>query len=172
MLPGRQARERKPSIKEKFQEFMTRRKIMNSKHYDIVLAASPYLRKLKNMMPPPAIESVKKNMYNQNMYIEPEPYLNRTSLKDSESLSERVIEKAFDVWMGKLADDNGMSKEECIGNIVNVLMLADSKISTLAFIGESNSGKTLLSKLLRCVYKSYECGIIQSCPRRHVSDLY
>jgi len=30
----------------------------------------------------------------------------------------------------------------------------------------------MLSKLLRSVYKPYECRIIQSCPGRHVSDFW
>jgi len=50
--------------------------------------------------------------------------------------------------------------------------LNDSKISTLVLIGESNSGKTVLSKLLRSVYEHYECGIIQSCTGRNVSDFW
>jgi len=46
------------------------------------------------------------------------------------------------------------------------------KLVLLVLIGESNTGKSVLSKLLRAVYEPYECGIIQSCPGRHVSDFW
>jgi len=40
--------------------------------------------------------------------------------------------------------------------------LTDSKISTIVLIGESNSGKTVLSKLLRSVYQHYDTKAMNS----------
>jgi len=58
---------------------------MNSKHYDDLLGKSKYLRSLENRMPPGCIEAVKKNIFNQNMFLQPKPYLERIKVKDSDT---------------------------------------------------------------------------------------
>ena len=173
--PWLQTAPKKPSIKESFQNLLSKLNIKNSKHYDIELAKNPQLRKLENMMAPSSIEPVKKNMFNQNMYVPTPSYLERiaTNFDDvKETLQFQVVEKAYQKIIENIANENGTTFVKVVKTIVEVMELLDSKVSTLVFIGESNSGKTVLSKVLRAGYYSYECGIIQSCPGRHPSDFW
>jgi len=82
---GRQANQKKLSVKDLFQSFLKNRKIMNSKHYDVVLTNSKYLQCLEDKMAPGSIESVKKNIFNQNMFLQPKPYSERIKVKDSDT---------------------------------------------------------------------------------------
>ena len=127
-------------------------------------------------MTPSSIEPVKKNMFNQNMYVPTRSWLERIDTSDEmglhDTLNFKVVKKAYEKIIKQLADENGMTTANVVKSLVESLELMDSKVSTVVFIGESNSGKTVLSKVLRAGYYSYECGIIQSCPGKHPSDFW
>jgi len=170
---GRQPK--KPTVKDLYQRYLKTNVVMNSKHYDDLLSKSRYLRSLEDRMPPGSIEAVKKNIFNQNMFCEPNPLMtriNRNVFPEPPELEYSIVEKAAMTWLSQIADDNNMTTDEVITSMFNVMNLTDSKISTIVLIGESNSGKTVLSKLLKSVYEHYECGIIQSAIGRNVSDFW
>jgi len=130
---------KKPAIKDLYQKYLKTMKVMNSKHYDDLLCRSRYLQSLEDKMPPGSVESVKKNIFNQNMFLDPVPYLDRIVVRDSERLEQKVVEKAANTWLQVIADDNSLSLDELISKIFCIMTLSEAKISTLVFIGESNS---------------------------------
>jgi len=134
---------KKPSAKDLFQRFLKDKVVMNSKHYDEILSKSSYLRSLEDRMPPSSIESVKKNIFNQNMYCEPEYFMTRILthkvFPEPPELEYNAIEKAAFKWLGQIADDNNMTTDQVITSMFDVMNLTDSKISTIVLIGESNS---------------------------------
>lgn len=159
-------------MRQKYQDLLRKLLILNDKHYDYEISINAQLRKLENLMPPTGIQSVKKNMYNQNMYVQPKPYFNLIHPTGDDSLEAKVCKRAYNLWMEDLANSNGITYSDVVLGLGDVLNLDGPKVSTIVLIGESNSGKSLLSRTLRKVWKTYECGIIQSCPGRQPGDFW
>jgi len=81
-------------------------------------------------MPPGSIESVKKNIFNQNMFLPPKPFLNRIDPKlklgtDSFTLEQQVADKAAETWLTVIANDNNMTYDQLIQKIFMVMTLSD-----------------------------------------------
>ena len=58
----------------------------NSKHYDVLLEQSSYLRKLEEVLNPQLLQTCKRVAFNQNLFVEKDRYLDRiiefTSLEE------------------------------------------------------------------------------------------
>ena len=89
------------------------------------MASNHQLRVLENLMQPSSIESVKKNIFNQNMYTPVPSFLERIDLAGYEDFSDtlefKVCKKAYDMIIENLAQENGMHEQDVIIKLVEIM---------------------------------------------------
>jgi len=100
-------------VRQQFQDVLRQLRIKNDKHYDCEISKNNHLRHLENLMPPSAIQTVKRNVFNQNMLVEPENYLDLVFKCSPITIEQNVCKKAYHLWMQKLSDKWHVLQTSC-----------------------------------------------------------
>ena len=169
--PARTYATRAPSSKvspmERYRRLLKSLSIKNDKMYDMLISSNGELQEAEFALKPNEVNNIKRLVLNQNTHLPYLPLIERIpEITVSDPIMLAVFEKAFTVWFSMIATENNISSESVLKAIVDTLCLTDPKISTLIFIGASNSGKSFLSAILTAAFEDYELGIIQSVSGR------
>ena len=160
---GTQGPSSKVSPMERYRRLLKRLSIKNDKMYDMLISTNNELQEAEFALKPNEVNNIKRLVLNQNTHLPYLPLVERIlDVNVSDPIMTAVFEKAFTVWFSTIATENNISSESVLKAIVET----DPKISTLIFIGASNSGKSFLSAILTAAFEDYELGIIQSVSGR------